>query len=225
MLTVIGVSEEKYIDPKTQKQYRMWDCKCECGNVISLRTSTLNGKNGPCQISCGCYKKEKARKAKFVHGDSKTRFHNIWEDMRRRCNDSSRRSYKDYGGRGIKVCDEWQNNYLSFKEWALNNGYADDLSIERIDYNKGYNPENCTWIPMPEQSKNRRMCNFITINGITHIQADWAREYGISPNCLSYRLNHGWDLEEALNTPAGKYTAGQRQKEMRDKEKEYGTGT
>lgn len=222
MLTVLGVSEDVYIDPKRGKRYKKWDCQCECGNIVSLRTCTLKKGNNVGQMSCGCYKREKAKLAKLTHGDSNTRLYNIWEGMIRRCYQRQRRQYKSYGGRGITVCDEWRNDYLTFKKWALDNNYSDNLTIDRIDVNGNYCPENCRWIPFSEQSKNRTVCNFITIGDKTQIQADWAREYGINPDNLSYRLKHGWELIEALTTPVGKRRSS---KTNNVKETNNGTGT
>jgi len=96
-----------------------------------------------------------AKKLNLSHGESRTRIYRIWKGMRERCFNPNRKPYKNYGGRGISVCEEW-NSYLVFKDWAINHGYSDYLSIERIDVNGNYCPENCTWIPLEDQSKNRR---------------------------------------------------------------------
>lgn len=129
---------------------RYWLCQCSCGTEREVASNHLVDGSS---TSCGCSRKDHA--AKRTHGESRTRLYRTWKAMRRRCNDPNVRSYKDYGARGITVCDEW-NDYLTFREWALQHGYNDTLSIERIDVNKGYCPENCCWIPMNEQSKNRR---------------------------------------------------------------------
>lgn len=93
---------------------------------------------------------------RYKNGESKTRLYHIWLGMKRRCLKINCKDYHNYGGRGIVICDEWMNDFLQFKEWSYINGYDDNLTIERIDVNIGYNPKNCTWIPNSEQSKNRR---------------------------------------------------------------------
>lgn len=123
--------------------------------------------------------------------------------MKQRCNlDNGSRTYKDYGGRGIKVCDEWDRSYESFRDWALTHGYDDTMSVERIDVDKGYTPENCTFIPIRDQSKNRRN-TLLTVNGVTKTKQQWADAIGIDKATLSSRLNKlGWDPERAVSTPA-----------------------
>lgn len=124
-----------------------WTCECECGSVRNFNGTDLRG--GKIK-SCGCYRVSK-------HGCTGTRLYNIWKGMKARCYIKSAKSFKDYGGRGIKLCDEWINDFLKFKEWSLLNNYNDQLSIERINNNGNYEPNNCKWIPLKEQSKNRRI--------------------------------------------------------------------
>ena len=133
--------------PNTQRGNAKWHCKCVCGRETFVVTSKLrNGRT----ISCGCMGLLHATQAKIKHGDSKkTRLYAIWAAMKRRCYNPNCDPYKYYGGKGIKVCDEWLE-YDKFREWALSNGYAEDLSIDRIDSNGNYEPGNCQWITMQE---------------------------------------------------------------------------
>lgn len=149
---------------KNGKPY--YECLCDCGNKIIARGENIRSGRSK---SCGCYTIERSKEANTKHGDSGSRLYNEWLGIRKRCNDKNNKEYKNYGNRGINVCKEWNSDYLCFKEWAVNNGYSDNLTIERIDVNEGYNPNNCTWIPMPEQSINKRIQknNTTGIKGVT----------------------------------------------------------
>jgi hypothetical protein len=115
-----------------------------------------------------------------------------------RCYNTHSRSYKDYGERGISICKEWRNDFMSFYNWALNNGYQEDLSIDRIDVNGNYEPSNCRWIPMAEQSKNRRNTVYFTYNGETKPISDWVREFGIPKTTFRRRIEQNRPIEEIL---------------------------
>lgn len=125
------------------------------------------------------------------------RLWNIWHNMIQRCSNKNHGSYKNYGGRGISVCHEW-NDYELFAMWAFESGYADNLTIDRIDNNGNYEPSNCRWATMKEQICHRRNSRNITINGITKTLKEWAIEYGINPKTVYYRVNRGMDAVEAL---------------------------
>lgn len=129
-------------------------CKCDCGNEKIVLSNSLKTGN---TTSCGCFHKEGVAKITYSHGGTHTKLYNTFLRMRGRCNNPNNKRYKDYGGRGISICKEW-DKFEVFREWALSHGYKEGLSIERVDVDKGYCPENCTWIPMSEQSKNRRSC-------------------------------------------------------------------
>lgn len=118
--------------------------------------------------------------------------------MRQRCNNPNKVRYADYGGRGIKVCDDW-DNYPTFKNWAISNGYDDTMSIERVDVDKDYCPTNCKWIPLSDQSKNRRSCNMLTYNGKTLTISDWARELNIHRSTINKRLKKGMSIDKVLS--------------------------
>ena len=139
---------------KTVNKRTMWTCKCECGNEITAEAYNL--KTGHTQ-SCGCFQKEATSAASKTHGKKHTRLYRIWNCMKNRCYQKSYHAYNHYGGRGITVCDEWLNNFQAFYDWAMEHGYNDELSIDRIDVNKGYNPHNCRWATMAEQNKNKRV--------------------------------------------------------------------
>ena len=177
---------------------RTCDCICECGNKVSgIRVYQLFSGNNK---SCGCYNRRCTSERNFKHGDSKTRLYKIWIGMKKRCYNKNSARYPDYGGRGIIVCDEW-HHWETFKNWSIKHGYTDTSSIERIDFNGNYEPSNCMWIPIEEQSKNRRNCHLITYDGKTMNLTDWAKEIGVKRACLASRIQRGWSEEKALATP------------------------
>lgn len=136
------------------------------------------------------------------HGGTGTRLHQAWQNMKARCYRKSTREYCNYGGRGISICDEWLNSFEPFKEWALSNGYKDDLTLDRIDNNGNYEPSNCRWITNQEQQHNKRTNRLITFNGITKTLTQWAKEMNLTVKGLETRLDRcGWNIEKALTTP------------------------
>lgn len=130
------------------------------------------------------------------------RIKNIYDMMVYRCTSPKYDKYNYYGGRGISVCDEWMNSYNAFEEWALNNGYRNDLTIDRIDVNGNYCPENCRWATRKEQANNRSSNHFITYRGKTKTLKAWADEKGLSANTICRRIKDGWSIRRALETPA-----------------------
>lgn len=135
------------------RNYRAYLCRCACGNEVTVISASLRSGNTK---SCGCLGLETKQTNKIKHGEShKTRLYSCWSDMRNRCNCTNRKAYKYYGGRGIKVCKEW-DDYNTFKIWATNNGYADNLTLDRINPDGNYKPANCRWITIQEQQRNRR---------------------------------------------------------------------
>ena len=188
----------EYMGVKNSKT--MWRCICSCQDkkeVIACATNIRNGNT----LSCGCIQKERAALC-GTHRESKSRLYKIWSNMKSRCLTESTTEYKNYGGRGICICDEWVNSYISFKEWALNNGYDSNLTIERIDVNGDYCPENCKWITKPQQANNTTKSRFITYNGETHTMAEWAKILGIPYSALNYRINNSkMSIEDAFTRP------------------------
>ena len=171
----------------------LFSCICDCGKCCEVIGSKLVSGHTK---SCGCLQKEKASKRMTTHGNSMTRLAGIWYGMRKRCGDPNS---KEYGGRGIKICDEWLNSFQAFYEWAMENGYSNDLTIDRIDVNGNYEPSNCRWTTSKVQNNNRSNNRFMTFNGETHTMAEWADITGIKYQVLASRiLNHGWTVERAL---------------------------
>jgi hypothetical protein len=136
-----------------------------------------------------------------THGMSDTRLHEIWMGMCSRCKNTSSIASQLYGARGISVCEEWSRDFVSFYKWATNNGYADDLTIERIDVNGNYEPANCTWATKAQQTRNKRDTVHVTFKGETHCLAEWSSITGVPASTIKWRIVHGWALEDALFAP------------------------
>ncbi|MDR0645383.1 MAG: hypothetical protein LBG05_10870 [Treponema sp.] len=131
------------------------------------------------------------------HGFRYSRIYGIWKGIKTRCGNPNRRDYQSYGGRGIKICKDLER-FQPFYDWALSNGYADDLSIDRIDNDKGYSPDNCRWATAKEQSINRRNVALLLFNGKTQCVTDWAKELGLEYKTVFARIKRGWSLEQSL---------------------------
>lgn len=179
--------------------HKMWRCKCDCGNEIITETHRLvTGKTR----SCGCLKQEGNNRR---HGKCYSRLNRIYRKMKQRCFNINNPRYSDYGGRGITVCEEWlgENGFENFYEWSMNNGYQDDLSIDRLDNDGNYEPDNCRWTTVKEQVRNTRRNIFITANGETHTLAEWSEITGIRYTKLLARIRKlKWEPERALELEA-----------------------
>lgn len=149
-----------YNSNKRSASYVVWICLCVCGNLIEVDSRSLISNSTK---SCGCLQRELAARKRYKHGEAgghlrtRTRLYGIWSGMKTRCNLFDAKDYKYYGGRGIKVCSEWENNFSSFRSWALANGYQDNLTIDRINHAGDYCPENCQWLTKSENSKKARL--------------------------------------------------------------------
>lgn len=142
------------------------------------------------------------------HCLSKHPLYGTWKRIKARCYNTKCKDYKDYGGRGITICTEWRDDFVEFLYWSLKHGWWEGASIERVDNDKGYSPENCKWIPVSEQSKNRRTIHLITYKGETKSVAEWSRIKNIPSSTLRMRLNSkNFTLEQALETPVNKNLA------------------
>ena len=184
----------KYIG-KTNKKTR-WLCRCDCGNEIIAYATNLKSGHA---ISCGCV-------VSTMNGLSTKRIYRIYKGMISRCyNKSDKRNYSKYGERGIKVCQEWQgeNGLFNFIDWSYNNGYSDDLSIDRIDPNGNYEPSNCRWADNITQANNKTNNIKLTYKGITKTVPQWSREVGLSVSNIRSRIKLGWTVEQILETKVG----------------------
>lgn len=178
----------------------MWLCRCDCGNETTVFSGYL--RNGDTK-SCGCLSKDKLRERRFKHGESrKTRLYNIWIHIKHRTSGKAneKRTKKWYTDKNIKMCEEW-SDFRNFRDWANANGYDDSLTIDRIDGNKGYSPENCRWVDWKTQTRNKSNNINITRNGETKCLKDWCTELGLKYRSICQRITRGWDKEKALTTP------------------------
>ena len=193
------------VEKRNEKRYFL--CKCDCGNtrierLVAIRAGEVK--------SCGCLKQETDREniKKYImshpnyseHDSYYKKMYGNWHDMKQRCQNQNSRAYKWYGGRGIRVCQEWQK-FRPFMEWALSNGWEEYLTIERNDVNGHYEPSNCSWIPRNKQSCNTRRSRFITHEGQTMILKHWEQQLGVKRELLRRRLDKGWSIERTFNTP------------------------
>lgn len=176
----------------------LWECRCGCGTVKLLSSNHLLRGNS---LSCGCIRNELTSARKYKHGMSKDRLYRIWAGMISRCHTPSQSSFKNYGGRGISVCDEWRYDFYPFYDWSMKNGYKEDLTIDRMDLNGNYCPENCRWIPFSEQCNNTRQSHFITIGEKTLTIKQWSVVVGMSDKVIRCRLRNGWSEYDAVMVP------------------------
>lgn len=175
--------------PTAHKQ-RRWVCVCDCGTVAVVHGGNL--RNGT-STSCGCYEREQARARKTTHGQNGTRVHRIWKAMRSRCSNKNTPAYPYYGGRGVTVCERWQ----VFAHFLADMGQppSDAHSLDRIDTDGAYTPENCRWVDVYTQANNKRNNTAYTFNGVTQNAASWARHFGLIDKTFIRLARRGWSAE------------------------------
>lgn len=177
-----------------------WICQCDCGKTIEVYRSALQS---GLTKSCGCLCTEINSKIHKHHGYRKTRIYSIWSNIIDRCENPNNSHYSYYGGRGIRMCDEWRKKPLSFIEWAYANGYDEsahygECTIDRIDNDKGYSPDNCQWVSNLKQANNKRNNIYVTYNGETHSIAEWGRITGLGNKLYRRYRIYGWSFEKAI---------------------------
>ena len=175
-----------------------WLCMCDCGNETVVSGGHLRGLKTK---SCGCSRKETKN---FTHKMTGSRLYKVWRAMKSRCYYEKSEMFKHYGGRGITVCDEWKNSFISFYDWSIKNGYDENAergqcTIDRIDVNGNYEPNNCRWATIKQQANNTRRNHLIKYNGKTQTVSQWANELGVEPDSIFSRLQKGFTEEEALS--------------------------
>lgn len=183
-----------------------WLCKCECGNETIVRSYLL--RNGHTK-SCGCLQADRTSEAHTKHGATRLdcnrsmqRLYRIWTNIKTRTTNHNVKAFKNYGERGVSICDEW-NDFESFKDWSLENGYQDDLTIDRIDVDGNYCPDNCRWVTYKEQNRNKRNTKIVYKGKVYNSKVELAEEKGIKPSTLIDRLYQKWTIEEAVEIPIG----------------------
>lgn len=182
----------------------IWLCECDCGN--EFRTTSTYLKRG-FSTSCGCDTKNKMIKSHKTHGESNDKLYRTWQNMKNRCYYPQSREYHNYGGRGIIVCQEWKQDYTSFRDWAFSNGYDPNLkfgecTLDRINVNGNYEPNNCRWITNKEQQNNRRDNQYIEYHDEIKTLTEWSNILGINASTLRSRINIShWSIKKAFETP------------------------
>ena len=175
-----------------QRKYFVTHCK-KCNKRMEIREDYFPKHTGIC---IGCQKKN--NKNNKIHGRSHTRLYRIWCCMKGRCLNKSNTAYKDYGDRGIRICDEWQKNFMNFYDWAINNGYEDNLSIDRINVNGNYEPSNCRWLTMKTQENNKRNNHYIEYKGKNMTISELSELLNIHPSTLWHRIKNNQQIDKPV---------------------------
>ena len=181
----------------------IWKCLCDCGNLTNVTSTNLTcGRIN----SCGCIRKEQITKRNITHNQRHTYLYEVWKGMKQRCYNSKSKAFKNYGARGITVCEKWKNDFQSFYDWSYANGYTPDnqkdektkLTIDRIDVNRNYEPSNCRWVDRKTQASNKRTTKLITINEETKCLNEWFRVLKVNAWDYYKRIKNGMTPEQAL---------------------------
>lgn len=185
----------KEVEKRAGKRY--FECICECGNhgeyrLVAMRAGKIK--------SCGCLRNKQNKTVGITHGKRNTRIYTIWHSMKQRCLNLNNINYRHYGGRGIEICNEWRDSFELFYDWAVKNGYSKNLTIDRIEVDRNYEPSNCRFISMKDQNRNKKNNVFIEFNGENLCVIDWAKKLDISNSAMQKRLKN-WTLEKALTEP------------------------
>lgn len=191
-------------DSKHEKNCHVkWLCQCDCGKVVSVKSNSL--RNGA-TLSCGCYHSDRVIETHTKHGMCAHRLYGIYRGMIQRCNNPNAPRYDRYGGRGITVCDEWQGKqgFTTFCNWALSNGYKEEYTIDRIDNDKGYSPDNCRWADKETQENNKCTNHYVTYCGQKKTLSQWGRINGLKKSTIQGRIYRGWNEIDAITLPVVK---------------------
>ncbi|MEN6312759.1 MAG: hypothetical protein ABFD25_00770 [Clostridiaceae bacterium] len=172
-----------------------WDCLCDCGRITTVEGYNLKSNSTKSCRECGT---SRSALKQTTHGKTNTKLYYTWINMKTRCNNHNYEMYKNYGGKGIRVCEEWKD-YLTFEKWALLNGYQDGLSIDRKDNSMDYSPENCRWATMKTQQNNRTNNRLITFRRETLTLKQWAEKLHLVYGTLQRRCHLGYPIEKVLS--------------------------
>ena len=190
-LTVLNrIRDHYYPNGRHDVQYK---CKCDCGNTVNVLGIHLRSGH---TTSCGCFRVDTSRKRMTTHGMTSTRLYIIWRNMLSRCYNKKNHAYKNYGG-----SKKWKHDFMKFVKWSLKHGYANNLTIDRIDNNDNYRPKNCRWCTYKEQSNNTRRNILLTYQGETHTMKEWCEILLLDYKLIQNRIKHGWSVIEAFETP------------------------
>lgn len=211
-MKTIDISNQKFgrltVIEKSQKicGKTAWKCICDCGNITYVTTSNLT-----CNRirSCGCIKQEILMKRNITHNQRHTKLYEVWKSIKQRCYNPKHHAYKNWGGRGIKVCDEWKENFQAFYDWSYSNGYKeecqksekDKLTIDRINNDGDYCPSNCRWVNRTTQSRNKRVNKKIIYKNEEHCLVEWCEILNLYYQTINARLRRGWSIEKSFETP------------------------
>lgn len=184
------ITVTKYIgrlQKSSSDNHKYWEAKCECGNILYLRANQITKVKG-CKKCC-----------RKTHGKTNTRLFNIWQSMKARCYNKNNQNFYNYGGKGINICDEWKNSFINFYNWAINNGYKDSLSIDRINCNGNYEPSNCRWTDNYTQANNKTNNKHYYYKGKAYTIRDLCNITGLNYATIQARLYSGWSIEKILD--------------------------